>query len=43
MFAYHVNSGITYALFTYGISINLQEERNGLTIGDHFHFSQFIS
>ena len=34
---------ITYALFTYGIRITLQEERNGLTIGDHFHFSQFIS
>ena len=33
----------TYALFTYGIRITLQEERNGLTIGDHFHFSQFIS
>ena len=35
MFAYHVTSEITYALFTYGISITLQEERNRLTIGEH--------
>ena len=39
--AYQVSLEITYTLLTSGISITLQKERNGLTIGENLHFSQF--